>query len=202
MKRYVRSAMYAHDDYSDLDAFSANRFDRCTVARNTDDLELMEVYAFDPDSLVKANLLENPNLTLDTFNMMVDTLGQTVLVRVATSTKTPPEILSSLLGHSDFEVRVRAAGNESTPIDSIAAHIQDKAVLRGVADNSNRNLFLDALMTSEDPYVLSKLAKSTKTPREVLERLAQHSNTFIRYTAIKTLRNLDRRRDQRGRYTS
>ena len=43
MKRYVRSAMYVHDDYSDLDAFSANRFDRCTVARNTDDLELMEV---------------------------------------------------------------------------------------------------------------------------------------------------------------
>lgn len=142
----------------------------------------------------------SPDVRLNALNILASNDDDSIRVRVATHTDTPPEILAKLIEDEYGEVRRAAAMNPNTPVHALLSGPEDHHLMAGLARNPrtspevltdiarlgicSRGLIENpstppealALLVSDDNSHQDKLAQSPRTPPEALARLAESSD--------------------------
>lgn len=98
---------------------------------------------------------------------------------------TPVDVLEKLAVHSDVNVRVRVAGNPSTPGNLLALFDGYKSPELTVA-LVNPNYPIESLLIlleEEDGFYRKSIAMNPALPREILEELIRDSDAVVRQSA-------------------
>ena len=105
MKKYIKSAI---TPISDEDVVS-----RMTIARVSDDPEILRELAADPDDDVRIEVADNENTPEDVLRLLAE--DSYADFAVARNPKTPIDLLEELSESGDTSVRYSVAENPSTP---------------------------------------------------------------------------------------
>ena len=160
------------NSYDNARAFSDNVRDRISLAVNTKSPELLEIYAYDPEPMVRNAVAHNLN--------------------------TPPEVLAELISDSDYGVRVTAARNPYIPSVALIDFITAKDIYEGVDALFNSKLPADVIddyykranaIISDPAYnyednegwhddYIYALSRNPNTPEYILAELVDQCDEF------------------------
>jgi hypothetical protein len=153
-----------------------NKLVRQQLASNRDiSQETMMQLAKDPDHVVKGFVISNPNTSREVLDFIArsDTDSMT-LRQVARNRRTSPETLAAFIGHPDEGVRIRAAGNEKTPLEALkkAARRKEVEIRRAVAQNRSADEeILRYLADDPSEIVRNEVIMNRNTPRELSQQI-------------------------------
>ena len=172
MKRYIKCSSKPDK------RFSGNWMDRVDIAEVTDDVDLLELYSYDPDCTVRWNVVQNPNTPIDILVRLADDEDYTIRRDVAANVKIPQDVLIKLSDDPENAVLEAVASNPNTPEDILI-----KLCDRLVQDPSGGG-----------HYVWLALAQNPNTPVTSLKQLATNTQNGYVYSLIRenlTSRGID-----------
>ena len=112
MKRYIRS----DEQDTPEDLFSPDVKTRQIQAKLTNDPDLLEIYAYDPESNVRQYAAGNPHTPQSALLHLAEDTSPQVILHLCTHAKVPGEVLARL--YREFPIAVSAvAFNPNTPMD-------------------------------------------------------------------------------------
>lgn len=188
MKRYI----FADSSYNLDDAFNVDSDVRKAQAMNTNSLELMEIYFYDPSEDVRTWLAANPNLPLEYMQKLSQDPESLVRTGVAVNKSAPEEILSDLAADPDAYVRVGVACNKNSTgsvLEKLYHNSVEDFIFEFIAKNINTpaDVFW-CLQHNRNRSVVYNLAENPSVPPEILNKIRFNTNDEgIKAAAIKNL---------------
>jgi hypothetical protein len=137
-----------------------------SAPRSKSDREQSVKHSFDLDALhIRCIVAANPNTPMDVLAHLAEDSANLVRRHVAENPRTSQAVLKRLAYDHEAEVRLAVAENSCTSPELLARLDSDADVRYGVAEN---------------PHM----------PMNILADLARDDNPYIRFRALKTLKNL------------
>ena len=176
MKKYICAA----SDHIHKSAFNADEDRRSKIARTTDNIDLLNIYAYDPSYIVRRCVAKNKHTTADILDYLANDCDSVVQEYVASHQNTSTEALRRLVDVDNYWVTLNATANDNAPIEEFAHH-PDPAVRAGVAGcMTTPEQVLRLLAEDPDVQVREEVAHNLSTPIDVLEILANDGSVAVR----------------------
>jgi len=209
MKRYIKAAV--------VNPLDEEPGVRCDIARETEDLNLIDEFVKDDAYKVRLALANNPNISEDVLDSIISNeWNQEQLLH---DSSTLPIVLRKIYNEYNTHYnRKDLAQHHNTPSDILSEIWKTERGLRGVIlmnpnvstellwyavnsenphersavpfNSSATEDMLIKLSEDTDPEVLAAVASSPSTPIEILQKLAQDADAGVRISAKMTLRDL------------
>ncbi|MDW8426345.1 MAG: hypothetical protein RMK51_10450 [Meiothermus sp.] len=162
--------------------------------------DVLEALQSDEDGSVRLALAQNPALPAEILTQLAQDADRDVRLAVAAHPSAAPEALQELLRDTDEEVRLAALRNPRLPEPTLAAY-RRQLVLRASRSRFALNRAVALSRPEMPPLELAKVrhwaapewlvryavAQNPNTPLEVLRRLAQDGNRWVRKKALEAL---------------
>lgn len=167
MKRYIKC-----NDYELDTAFNSDPNVRADEAHDTTDSDLLDIYAHDPSSMVRAEVAKNKNTSVATLVELTEDSSARVLIRVANNINTPArlsiDIFVKLARSEDLATRISVVESRRAPAEALAILGKDPRwdIRESVATHKNTDLATLELLCHDKDRDVARLASITKFNRE------------------------------------
>jgi len=150
-------------------------------------LEMLTLYASDPDSDVRLGVAYNFNTPSKTLALLARDVNMDVRREVASNQNTAPEILTFLSEDEDEQVRASVAFNLNTTAKTLSLLASDNHVWvkKGVAQNLNTDHAILTFLSEDEDEEVRANAVHNPTYQKYLESQAQLSERRIRLAGLK-----------------
>jgi hypothetical protein len=147
-------------------------------------IELLNLFASDPNSLVRQGVAYNFNTPAKTLALLARDEDVDVRREVATNQNTTPEILDLLSEDEDEQVKASVAYNLNTTAKSLAllASDEDVWVKKGVAQNPNTALEILTLLSEDEDEEVRANVVNNPTYQNYLE--SQVNENWLRLAGL------------------
>jgi hypothetical protein len=139
---------------------------------------------------LKQQVAKAPGISSEIAQLLADDPEWRVRHMLAQNKDIPADIIEKLSQDENVEVRQRIAKNEATPPEILTRLTKDKDVVQSVAMNPRAPpetlasladvSFFDRMLGRTDRDLLKAVGKNPSTPVHALQKLAKHSDYYIR----------------------
>lgn len=189
MKRYI------HSDY-DPAAFDSNPDIRRGVAERTDDPELLELFAYDPNMFVRRAAAKNKYANDYVISEVIenyeeqDTDDYTLWDLAGKSNAISGLLKRYHAAPSNWRVREALAHNCNCPVDLLVQFADDEYydVRAEVGGHPNTPVDILAKLSQDpEPIVREFVAENPNTPLDILEKLVADEESWVSRNACTTI---------------